>query len=51
MVSRTKKLITNISTLSALFDRLITERIKAFFFNKNNNSVQKKKTRGNYKAN
>ena len=43
MVSRTKKLITNINTLSALFDRLITERIKAFFFNKNNNSIQKKK--------
>lgn len=26
--------ITNIDTLSALFDRLITERIKHFFFNK-----------------
>jgi hypothetical protein len=29
--------ITNIDTLSALFDRLITERIKWFFFNKDNN--------------
>jgi hypothetical protein len=28
--------ITNIDTLSALFDRLITERIKWFFFNKDN---------------
>ena len=26
--------LTNINTLSALFDRLITERIKHFFFNK-----------------
>ena len=29
--------ITNIDTLSALFDRLITERIKWFFFIKDNN--------------
>ena len=29
--------ITNIDTLSALFDRLITERIKWFFFYKDNN--------------
>ena len=28
--------ITNIDTLSAFFDRLITERIKWFFFNKDN---------------
>lgn len=28
--------ITNIDTLSALFDRLITERIKWFFFKKDN---------------
>ena len=43
MKSKTKMLITNINTLSALFDRLITERIKAFFFSKNNNLIQKKK--------
>ncbi len=29
--------VTNIDTLSALFDRLITERIKWYFFNKENN--------------
>lgn len=29
-------MITNINTLSALFDRLITERIKHFFFHKDN---------------
>ena len=28
--------ITNIDTLSALLDRLITENIKKFFFNKDN---------------
>lgn len=38
-----KPLITNVNTLSALFDRLITERIKAFFFQKNKNSSQSKK--------
>ena len=43
MKSKTKPLITNINTLSALFDRLITERIKAFFFNKNKNFLQQKK--------
>jgi hypothetical protein len=30
------KYITNIDTLSALFDRLITENIKLYFFNKDN---------------
>ena len=30
--------ITNIDTLSALIDRLITERIKYFFFNKEGNT-------------
>ena len=30
--------ITNIDTLSAMLDRLITERIKWYFFNKNNES-------------
>jgi|TARA_Y100000310_G_scaffold289777_1_gene316428 hypothetical protein len=30
--------ITNIDTLSAYFDRLITERIKWFFFNKDKNA-------------
>ena len=29
-----KQRITNIDTLSALFDRLVTENIKLFFFNK-----------------
>jgi hypothetical protein len=29
--------ITNIDTLSALFDRLVSERIKLFFFNKDKN--------------
>jgi hypothetical protein len=28
--------VTNIDTISALFDRLITENIKLFFFNKDN---------------
>ena len=37
MVSKNKTLITNVNTLSALFDRLITERIKSFFFTKNGN--------------
>tara|TARA_B100000029_G_C17022752_1_gene759220 strand:- start:124 stop:564 length:441 start_codon:yes stop_codon:yes gene_type:complete len=32
----TKPRITNIDTLSALFDRLITENIKLYFFNKEN---------------
>ena len=32
-----KKRITNVDTLSALFDRLITERIKWYFFNKEDN--------------
>lgn len=31
-----KKRITNINTLSVLFDRLITERIKLYFFTKDN---------------
>ena len=31
------KRITNIDTLSALFDRLITENIKLYFFDKDNN--------------
>jgi hypothetical protein len=30
------KYITNVDTLSALFDRLITENIKLYFFNKDN---------------
>tara|TARA_Y100000310_G_scaffold295258_1_gene326418 strand:- start:521 stop:931 length:411 start_codon:yes stop_codon:yes gene_type:complete len=32
-----KKRITNIDTLSAFFDRLITERIKWYFFKKDDN--------------
>lgn len=32
----TKQRITNIDTLSALFDRLVTENIKLFFFTKDN---------------
>lgn len=43
MVSKNKILITNVNTLSALFDRLITERIKAFFFTKNGNLNLKRK--------
>ena len=43
MIKKKKPLITNINTLSALFDRLITERIKAFFFHKNKNLSQEKK--------
>lgn len=36
--------ITNIDTLSTFFDRLITERIKEFFFGRarNKNSIDKK---------
>ena len=30
------KYITNIDTISALLDRLITENIKLYFFNKDN---------------
>lgn len=43
MVSKNKTLITNVNTLSALFDRLITERIKSFFFTKNGNLSLKRK--------
>ena len=43
MIKKKKPLITNVNTLSALFDRLITERIKAFFFHKNKNLSQEKK--------
>ena len=32
--------ITNIDTLSALIDRLITERIKHFFFNKDKDEIK-----------
>ena len=34
--------ITNIDTLSAYFDRLITENIKKYFFNKENNKEKVK---------
>lgn len=37
-----KLLVTNVNTLSALFDRLITERIKAFFFDKSKSLKQKR---------
>ena len=33
--------VTNIDTLSAYLDRLITERIKWYFFNKENKIVER----------
>ena len=43
MKTKKKTFITNINTLSALFDRLITEKIKAYFFSKNKKNNLKKK--------
>jgi len=37
-----KMRVTNIDTLSALFDRLITENIKKYFFNKDNKLEESK---------